>query len=233
MIENLLKRAYEHATQAASDIRNTICSVTEQACSDDEIEVKIVSACAENMRVFESLKETLDNLPESKRDTPIFDVLPDELQAKIVVEFSQSWLFHVRIFSPPILKPKTSKHKMTASQFVSLVSADIEQKVVRNIPKDFKPFGSAYVIYVSHYLSERTSRPAYYDNDNLAIKGILDATVPYICVDDAAIFCDNIYIAQEDSAVYVDIFIVQKPKLREWAKLHRELDFSKRILGEI
>ncbi len=53
------------------------------------------------------------------------------------------------------------------------------------------------VIFVSHF-EKRSSPITLFDNDNLAIKSILDAIIPLVCVDDATRYCDNFYLSQHD-----------------------------------
>ena len=85
---------------------------------------------------------------------------------------------------------------------------------------------------------ERISIPAhtvgrcqsYFDNDNLAIKSILDIIVPYICIDDATRYCDNFYLSQHDMNEFSELYIVKKSCIKAWAAAHRELDFARAII---
>ncbi len=85
------------------------------------------------------------------------------------------------------------------------------------------------VIFVSHFLKNGHHQSHYFDNDNLAIKSILDAIIPLVCVDDATRYCDNFYLSQHDSNEFSELFIVPKEQLKAWAAAHQELDFARNI----
>lgn len=130
-----------------------------------------------------------------------------------------------RILSPPQTKNMKAKHR-----FFELICLDLEREIVNVLPPDFKKISSAYVVFVNHFKAElQAGKQPYFDNDNLAIKGILDAVVPYVCYDDAAKFCDNLYLAQVGDSSYTELHIVPKGRLDVWLHKHRELSFAQEI----
>lgn len=86
------------------------------------------------------------------------------------------------------------------------------------------------VIFVSHFLKNGHHQSHYFDNDNLAIKSILDAIVPLVCVDDATRYCDNFYLSQHDMNEFSELYIVRKGCTKAWATAHKELDFVRAII---
>ena len=68
------------------------------------------------------------------------------------------------------------------------------------------------------------------NNENLAIKSILDAIVPLVCVDDATRYCDNFYLSQHDMNEFSELYIVRKGCTKAWAAAHKELDFARAII---
>ena len=86
------------------------------------------------------------------------------------------------------------------------------------------------VIFVSHFLKNGHHQSHYFDNDNLAIKSILDAIIPLVCVDDATRYCDNFYLSQYDMNEFSELYIVRKGCTKAWAAAHKELDFARAII---
>lgn len=134
----------------------------------------------------------------------------------------------VRISAAPPLKRRES-----ASRFLSLISPEISEKVIQILPRNFVRYDAAIVIYVHHFQGESAGKVPYFDNDNVAIKGILDAVVPFVCCDDAYLFCDNIYLSQMDERTFTELIIVRKNDLSRWLHSRPELDFSKGLLCSI
>ena len=143
---------------------------------------------------------------------------------EIDVEFEKNGIVRCQLFTPPILKCKAAAWK-----FYDVFSLKISEKVASVVPKNFEKYDAAYVIYVNHYADSPSGKQPYFDNDNLAIKSILDAIVPYVCIDDSIRYCDNLYISQPDRANFAEIFIVEKKKFSEWMKAHQSLQFCKNI----
>lgn len=126
--------------------------------------------------------------------------------------------------SPPILKTKAA-----TSKFFELFCLDLQRTIIKNLPHSFRKMESAAVVYVSHYAKDATHRQPYFDNDNLAIKAVLDSVVPYICFDDAANFCDNLYLSQPDEANFSELFVVRKAAFPHWVQAHQELEFCRNL----
>lgn len=131
----------------------------------------------------------------------------------------------IRFDSPPVLKTSIG-----VRTFAEEFCIELQQKLVMALPDNFTKYSAAYVIYVSHFVESAPKRQPYFDNDNLAIKQILDSVVPYICLDDAAKFCDNLYFSEPDSACFTELYVVEKSKIGEWLSAHRGLQFCREAL---
>lgn len=139
------------------------------------------------------------------------------------VTYGNCETFRLRMNTPPILKRKASasKYKIFCNQ--------IYHEVVREMPSDFRRIPEACIIYVCHFDSNSPHKAPYYDNDNLAIKGILDAVVPNLCYDDAACYCDNLYLMQPDICCFTELILISKASIHEWMSYRRDLDFCKKM----
>lgn len=131
----------------------------------------------------------------------------------------------IRFDAPPILKSSIG-----VRTFAEEFCIELQQKLVMALPGDFKKFSAAYVIYVSHFIMSEPKRQPYFDNDNLSIKQILDSVVPYICLDDASKFCDNLYFSQPDSECYAELFVVEKSKIYGWIQSHQAIPFCREVM---
>ena len=132
------------------------------------------------------------------------------------------------LMAPPLLKKKTAK------AFLKLICAELEKEIIHALPENLVRFERAYVIYINHFDSSMPPvQQPYYDNDNIAIKGILDSVVPYICVDDAIKYCDNLYVAQPDYRDYVEVNVVKEDMYPYWLRSRTDLNFAKNCLNLI
>ena len=107
---------------------------------------------------------------------------------------------------------------------------EVGKKVEDIKPSDFVQMNDAHIIFVSHFAKKGPHNSLYFDNDNLAIKAILDAIVPLVCFDDASRYCDNHYISQDDVREYTELFVIKKSCLKAWARSNSRLDFAKAVL---
>lgn len=133
---------------------------------------------------------------------------------------------HVTLDSPPVLKTRG-----TMAPYSEMVLYALQDKTIRAVPRGFSKWASTCVIYVNHTDATNGKAP-YYDNDNVCIKAIMDAVVPHVCIDDAAVFCDNLYLYQEDSASFTELYIVPKFHFRTWIQNHQQLDFCQKLAGK-
>ena len=133
-------------------------------------------------------------------------------------------IFYCRMDTPPILKKKISRYP-----FFDFLCRNLNKIAAEAGMEMEKKFRGCTVIYISYINRREPWFPPYYDNDNVAIKAILDAVVPFITADDAAIFCDNIYLTQVSDSNYTELYIVEKGCLAEWKHLHPTLDFASEI----
>ena len=107
---------------------------------------------------------------------------------------------------------------------------EIGEKILTIIPRGYQKMDNIDVIFVSHFLKNGHHQSHYFDNDDLAIKSILDAIVPLVCVDDATRYCDNFYLSQHDMNEFSELYIVRKGCTKAWAAAHKGLDFARAII---
>lgn len=149
-----------------------------------------------------------------------------DLIASEVVYDAGSGVLTCKIMAPPLLKKQSA-----ASRYLSLVCPELQQKIIQILPPKFKKIEAAYVIFANHFSKKLKGKQPYFDNDNIAIKGLLDSIVPLVCADDAFVFCDNFYIAQPDICDFSEIIIVPKGQLLGWMQTRSELEFVKEFCG--
>ena len=107
---------------------------------------------------------------------------------------------------------------------------------MKNKPKDKLPDEQFFSIFASKTAIDNApfllKTPSLYCciKYNLAIKSILDAIVPLVCVDDATRYCDNFYLSQHDMNEFSELYIVRKGCTKAWAAAHKELDFARAII---
>lgn len=148
---------------------------------------------------------------------------------KIDMEFD---VYH-QIFSCKIMTPPILKSHVASSKFYQLFCMDIEREIINTKPKEFKQIPHAHVIFICHFDANKPpQKQVYFDNDNLAMKGLLDAIIPNICFDDAARFCNNLYLSQPDDSDFCEIFIVPKGKLFHWISSKNSLEFAQEFSQE-
>lgn len=141
------------------------------------------------------------------------------LVPEVMVNFDQISGLSCRISSPPILKKSLSK-----SKYSQLLMDSILFEISSKIPVVERKFEQAVVIFISYVASDQRGKTLYYDNDNIAIKRLLDIVVPRICIDDAACFCDNFYITQTAEQMFTELHVLEKKHLKQWINQHSELD---------
>ena len=117
-----------------------------------------------------------------------------------------------------------TKSRAAAKGYTALYRRDLQDKLLRHQPTVFQPYARAYVIYI-HYDTTDVKQAAYYDNDNLAIKSLLDTVLPLVCLDDAAPLCDNLYfyVDDPDYQPHTELWVVEHHHLAQWASLHPKL----------
>lgn len=122
------------------------------------------------------------------------------------------------------------KSKRGVSRLSERFIIETGQKIIHTIPSDYVKMKDAYIIFVSHFPKNGPHKSLYFDNDNLAIKAILDVIIPLVCIDDATRYCDNLYLSQDDTREYSELFVVDKPHIKVWAKSESSLDFARAFL---
>lgn len=141
------------------------------------------------------------------------------------VVYDDKFGFHFKFSRLPNLKSKRGVSRLSG-RFV--IGAG--QKIINAIPPGYVQMRDAHVIFVSYFEKNGPHRSCYFDNDNLAIKAILDVIVPLVCIDDATRYCDNLYLSQDDVQAFSELFIISKSNLKAWVASNSHLDFARTIL---
>lgn len=119
-------------------------------------------------------------------------------------------IFTLKIIGYPLIKDRFFSSKVR-----DLLSNPLMTKVIEDSSPGIKKMSKAYVIFVYHDGDNKQCAPSYYDNDNVAIKSLLDAIVPLILPDDSIRFCDNLYFNLADTSTYIELVFIQKGHLKE------------------
>ncbi len=143
-------------------------------------------------------------------------------------EFVNKHIFRCEIISPPLLKRKVNGAKYK-EVFVTELLKLVTQEASKAWQRGAKKYEHCTVAYVQHFLKTERGNTPYYDNDNIAIKAILDSVVPIICHDDAALFCDNIYCIQPSNAQKAEVFVVEDPYFQQWLSLYSHYEIAKKL----
>ena len=180
-------------------------------CSIDALEI------ANGAVDFESCFEPEQITKRAERENEFTD--------KTAVRFDKS----LQLLQCVFMTPPLTKRRATSNRFAEIFCTDLREKVSLAVPPKLRRLDDAYVIFVNHYSRKREHKQPYYDNDNLAIKAILDSVVPFVCVDDAAMFCGNLYLCQADTEDFCELVVLPKANLRRWLLSRNDLEFSRQI----
>ena len=109
------------------------------------------------------LKKSSDNCNEIGGEVIASEVTYDERTGAVTC----------KIMAPPVLKKRAA-----VGRYLDLVCLELQRIILENLPCKFKNLEAAYVVFVNHFSKNLTGKQPYFDNDNLTIKGLLDAIVP-------------------------------------------------------
>lgn len=217
-----IKSSYEFASNATAKLRRLMLDGA-TAYSPEGLRREAEFAYANLIDSITALNTVLLQIPEpnygkgaANDDVFVSHAAPFHIQCY----FESEHIFRCVMETTPLLKTQTAGRK-----YFEHVCLSLQREVVKVTAGAHIHFAKAIVIFVNHWVSSAVAKQPYYDNDNLALKGILDSIVPFICFDDASVFCDNIYLAQPDNAGFTEVFIVEEGHLMEWASGHREIAF--------
>ena len=219
--------AYKRAVELTSEIKSLLynAELSEKEDVFDRVEWifrKIFSLNNDFVSIGNSINSE-ENFDKSIDE--FSQKIESEFDKKISVSFENRNIFHAIFATPPILKNRFAK-----SAFVDGFGMPLQKKTADAIPEAFEKYDSAYVIYINHWDKDGVKTP-YYDNDNIAIKAILDAVVPYICIDDSIRYCENLYLTVNDGQPISEIYIVKKGCLRAWMEQHKDILFVSEIIS--
>lgn len=202
-----------------------MCSIMGEDFRPDLAEDDIHTAYSAALEVASTMQKLM---PIPASDIPKTDINSTNSELVNTTYDAGSGAFTVCINTIPPLKKRVS-----SSRFLALLCSEITQQLLQILPPNFKLYAAVYAIYLHHFAAATPATVPYFDNDNITIKGLLDAVVPYVCLDDAFQFCDNLYIAQPDIRAYTELVIIPKGRLWQWAKSRPELDFFKELGSKI
>ena len=162
---------------------------------------------------LEDIKSVGQNdLSDVSFDKTIFDFEPS---------YDENFGFQFKFSRLPNLK--TSRG---ISRLAECFIIEIGEKILTIIPRGYQKMDDIDVIFVSKtVITNHTILTTI-----IAIKSILDAIVPLVCVDDATRYCDNFYLSQHDMNEFSELYIVRKGCTKAWAAAHKELDFARAII---
>ncbi len=162
---------------------------------------------------LEDIKSVGQNdLSDVSFDKTIFDFEPS---------YDENFGFQFKFSKLPNLKTSRGISRL-AEWFI----IEIGEKILTIIPRGYQKMDDIDVIFVSKtVITNHTILTTI-----IAIKSILDAIVPLVCVDDATRYCDNFYLSQHDMNEFSELYIVRKGCTKAWAAAHKELDFARAII---
>ena len=162
---------------------------------------------------LEDIKSVGQNdLSDVSFDKTLFDFEPS---------YDENFGFQFKFSKLPNLK--TSRG---ISRLAECFIIEIGEKILTIIPRGYQKMDDIDVIFVSKtVITNHTILTTI-----IAIKSILDAIVPLVCVDDATRYCDNFYLSQHDMNEFSELYIVRKGCTKAWAAAHKELDFARAII---
>ena len=162
---------------------------------------------------LEDIKSVGQNdLSDVSFDKTIFDFEPS---------YDENFGFQFKFSKLPNLK--TSRG---ISRLAECFIIEIGEKILTIIPRGYQKMDDIDVIFVSKtVITNHTILTTI-----IAIKSILDAIIPLVCVDDATRYCDNFYLSQYDMNEFSELYIVRKGCTKAWAAAHKELDFARAII---
>lgn len=218
-----LKLAFSRLTKAEKLLKNELIKV--ETCNNNRLSRSpIEESYVATIDALTNISFALEDIVQEKNSTSrseIFDVNLFDFEPS----YDENYGFSFRFSRLPNLKSPRG-----ISRLSDRFAIEACEKIVATIPKNFQKMSDANVIFVSHFLKDGPHCSHYFDNDNLAIKSILDVIVPFICIDDATRFCDNFYLSQHDTNEFSELYIVKKDCIKAWAEAHRELDFARTII---
>ena len=218
-----LKLALSRISKAKRLLQNELTKV--EACSNNRLSRSAIDeSYVATIDTLNRISFALEDIEQEKKFTSRSQISDDDL-FDFEPSYNENYGFRFRFSRLPNLKFSRSVYRMS-----DRFAIEVGEKIVATIPQNFQKMSDANVIFVSHFLKNGPHQSHYFDNDNLAIKSILDIIVPFICIDDATKYCDNFYLSQHDMNEFSELYIVRKGCIKAWAAAHRELDFARAII---
>ena len=153
----------------------------------------------------------------------LLDTITEETEHKAGVFLGADGSVCCRMFTPPF-----TKNRAVASAYTEHVLLPLERDLLLNLPKKYPLLEEVYVIYITYFdASLPPEKQPYFDNDNLEIKRLLDVVVCNVCVDDAAKFCQNLYLYEPAETNYSELWVVPRQGFSHWISAHSGFKFAR------
>lgn len=214
---------FESLVRQANDMRSCATSLHSRftVVPEDVTPADVESAYRKTLNML----GTIERILQAEHSIRKVDKEPqygDAYRHIFAAEFVDGRYFRFCFDSPPLLKTG-----LAVSLFSERFCLDLLEKALEVAPASFRKYDAALIIYVSYFEKSEQNTVPYFDNDNLAIKQILDVIVPIYCVDDASIYCDNLYLSQPGSEEKTELFVVPKENFGLWLRRNQHLNFCK------
>lgn len=218
-----LKLALSRLSKAKRLLQNELMKV--ESCNNNRLSRSVIEeSYVAAIDTLNSISFALEDI-KSVGQNDLSDVSFDKTLFDFEPSYDENFGFQFKFSRLPNLK--TSRG---ISRLAECFIIEIGEKILTIIPRGYQKMDNIDVIFVSHFLKNGHHQSHYFDNDDLAIKSILDAIIPLVCVDDATRYCDNFYLSQHDMNEFSELYIVRKGCTKAWAAAHKELDFARAII---
>ena len=214
-----LKLALSRLSKAKRLLQNELMKV--ESCNNNRLSRSVIEeSYVAAIDTLNSISFALEDI-KSVGQNDLSDVSFDKTLFDFEPSYDENFGFQFKFSKLPNLK--TSRG---ISRLAECFIIEIGEKILTIIPRGYQKMDDIDVIFVSKtVITNHTILTTI-----IAIKSILDAIVPLVCVDDATRYCDNFYLSQHDMNEFSELYIVRKGCTKAWAAAHKELDFARAII---
>ena len=214
-----LKLALSRLSKAKRLLQNELMKV--ESCNNNRLSRSVIEeSYVAAIDTLNSISFALEDI-KSVGQNDLSDVSFDKTLFDFEPSYDENFGFQFKFSRLPNLK--TSRG---ISRLAECFIIEIGEKILTIIPRGYQKMDDIDVIFVSKtVITNHTILTTI-----IAIKSILDAIVPLVCVDDATRYCDNFYLSQHDMNEFSELYIVRKGCTKAWAAAHKELDFARAII---
>ena len=214
-----LKLALSRLSKAKRLLQNELMKA--ESCNNNRLSRSVIEeSYVAAIDTLNSISFALEDI-KSVGQNDLSDVSFDKTLFDFEPSYDENFGFQFKFSRLPNLK--TSRG---ISRLAECFIIEIGEKILTIIPRGYQKMDDIDVIFVSKtVITNHTILTTI-----IAIKSILDAIVPLVCVDDATRYCDNFYLSQHDMNEFSELYIVRKGCTKAWAAAHKELDFARAII---